>query len=202
VSRSRSGITARDGAASRIPPGTGEIEVDGHAGNPVHFQGQSAMIRSEVTMFQKKFPPLPADQSPSADGEPLKLSRVPSIVSADMTVRGELAGAGDLQVEGKVFGRVEVGHIVIAVGGLVEGDIVAKEISISGTFSGTMRAGSVALSSTARVQGEIVHEVLSIEAGAQIEGQCKRMASAPADKLLPAPDESQPDTPAIVAAAS
>lgn len=160
------------------------------------------MIRSEVTMFQKKFPPLSADQSPSTDGEPLKLSRMPSIISTDMTVRGGLVGAGDLQIEGKVFGRVEVDHIVIAAGGLVEGDVVAKEISISGTFSGTIRAGAVALSSTAKVQGEILHEVLSIEAGAQIEGQCKRMAGAPADRLLPAPDESQPDKPVIVAAAS
>ena len=108
---------------------------------------------------------------------------VPSIVSADMTIRGDLTGGGDLQVEGKVFGRIEVGHLVIAQGGAVEGDVVASAVGVSGMLRGSIRAGSVTLSSTARVQGDILHEVLAIEAGAEIEGQCKRLPGS-GDKLL------------------
>ena len=32
---------------------------------------------------------------------------MPSIVSADLTIRGNLLGMGDIQIEGKVFGRIE-----------------------------------------------------------------------------------------------
>ena len=118
---------------------------------------------------------------------------MPSIISADMTIRGDLVGTGDLQVEGKVYGRIKVGHLVVAEGGMVEGDIVAKAVGISGTVHGTIRAGSVTLSSTAKMAGDILHDVLSIEAGAQLEGQCKRICGvkgeALGDKLLLPPDD-------------
>ncbi len=111
---------------------------------------------------------------------------MPSIISADMVIRGDLSGTGDLQIEGKVFGRVDVGHLVLAESGLVEGEIIAKAARISGVLTGTILAGSVTLASTARVQGDITHEVLAIEAGAQLEGQCRRSSSV-APKLIAAP---------------
>ena len=110
-----------------------------------------------------------------------------------MTIRGDLVGSGDLQVEGKVYGRIKVGHLVVSEGGMVEGDIVAMAVGISGSVQGTIRAGSVTLSATAKVAGDILHDVLSIEAGAQLEGQCKRICDAKGeglgDKLLLAPDD-------------
>jgi cytoskeletal protein CcmA (bactofilin family) len=116
------------------------------------------------------------------------MSKVPSIIATDMTIRGDLIGGGDLQVEGKVIGRIDVGHLMIAESGSVEGDIVAKAVGIAGAFNGTIKAGSVKLSATAKVQGEILHEVLSIEAGAQLEGHCKRISMSQVDKLLSAPE--------------
>jgi len=117
------------------------------------------------------------------------VSKVPSIISADMTVRGDLIGGGDLQVEGKVFGTVDVGHLVIAKSGMVEGAIVAKAVGISGAHIGTIRAGAVTLETTAKVQGDILYDVLQIENGAQLEGQCKRMSpTSVGDKLLSPPD--------------
>jgi cytoskeletal protein CcmA (bactofilin family) len=125
-------------------------------------------------------------------------TKVPSIISADMAIRGDLIGVGDLQVEGKVFGRIDVGHLVIAEGGAVEGEVVAKAVGVSGSFSGSMRASSVTLAATAKVRGEILHDVLAIEAGAQLEGQCKRI-SLTKDKLLSAPEELTPEAPDMAA---
>lgn len=125
------------------------------------------------------------------------MSKVPSIISSDMTISGELSGPGDLQVEGKVIGKVDVGHLMIAESGTVEGDIVAKAVGIAGRFKGTIKAGSVKLSATARVEGEILHEVLAIEAGAQLEGQCKRISpdKDAVEKLLASPgNDSEPLT--------
>jgi cytoskeletal protein CcmA (bactofilin family) len=107
---------------------------------------------------------------------------VPSIISADLTIRGDLTGKGDVQVEGKVIGRIEAGNLVVAEGGEVEGDIVAKAVAIAGTVRGSIKAGTVTLTSTARVQGGVTHDVLAIEAGAQLEGQCKRLPGAQTDR--------------------
>jgi cytoskeletal protein CcmA (bactofilin family) len=130
----------------------------------------------------------------STTAETRPVSKVPSIISTDMTIRGDLIGPGDLQVEGKVIGRIDIGHLMIAAGGSVEGEIVAKAVGIAGMFDGKIRAGSVTLSSTAKVTGEILHDVIAIEAGAELEGQCKRITPVPADKLLLVEDEkSKPE---------
>lgn len=140
-------------------------------------------------MFQKKPQPRPVNSAASITTDTRHISKVPSIISGDMTIRGDLIGAGDLQIEGKVFGRIEVGHLVVADGGVVEGDIIAKAVGISGALRGSIRAGSVTLSASAKVQGDILHDVLSIEAGAQLDGQCKRQAGTEGDKLLSPPED-------------
>lgn len=121
-------------------------------------------------MFSKK------SNAPTA--KPAITSKVPSILSAGMTVRGEVSGGtGDLQIEGTVIGRIEAEHVVVSLGGTVEGDIVAKAVGIHGVLNGAIRAGAVTLSATARVQGEILYEVLVMEAGAQLEANCRRIST-------------------------
>ncbi len=124
---------------------------------------------------------------------------MPSIVSADLTVRGNLIGKGDVQIEGKVFGRIEAGNLVVAEGGEVEGDIVAKAVAVSGTVRGSIKAGTVTLSATARVKGGVLHDVLAIEAGAQLEGECKRLPGAQTDKVGPATVELEPEAELVAA---
>jgi cytoskeletal protein CcmA (bactofilin family) len=113
------------------------------------------------------------------------ISGVPSIVRGDLTIRGDLSSKGDVQIEGKVLGRVEVGNLIVAEGGEVEGDIVAITVAIAGAVRGSIKAGTVTLAATARVQGGIMHDVLAIEAGAQLEGECRRLPGAQTDKVLP-----------------
>ncbi len=112
-----------------------------------------------------------------------RASGVPSIVSADMTIHGDLKSQGDLHVEGTVLGDIEVGQLVVADGGTVRGEIVAQGVRVCGAVNGLIRAREVVLTATARMVGDIHHEVLSIEAGAQLEGQCRRLGE---DKKPPA----------------
>jgi cytoskeletal protein CcmA (bactofilin family) len=130
-------------------------------------------------MFQKKSPPPQQALTVRPQTEPARAANVPSIVAADMEFRGDIVGAGDLQIDGKVIGKVHVGHLVIADGGSVEGDIVAKAVRISGVLNGTVQANVVSLTATARVHGDLLHDTLEIAAGAQLEGACRRMPLAP-----------------------
>ncbi len=134
-------------------------------------------------MFSKKAPL----------AKPATTTKVPSILSAGMTVRGEVNGGnGDLQIEGTVIGRIEAEHVVVSLGGSVEGDIVAKAVGIHGVLNGAIRAGSVTLSATARVHGEILYEVLVMEAGAQLEANCRRISTVLA--TLEEPDAKPDDS--------
>jgi cytoskeletal protein CcmA (bactofilin family) len=144
------------------------------------------MFQKQITSLQKKFPSNRTHSPASIAARAHLISGVPSIVRADLAIRGNLSSKGDVRIEGKVFGRVEVGHLIVAEGGEVEGDIVAKAVAVAGTVRGSIKAGTVTLSATARVQGGILHDVLAIEAGAQLEGECKRLPGAQTDKVLPA----------------
>jgi cytoskeletal protein CcmA (bactofilin family) len=139
--------------------------------------------------------PVPAPSKPGEPARPLnRQSNVPSIVSAEMTIHGDLQSAGDLQIEGTVVGEIEVAKLVIAEGGSVSGNIVAKDVRICGALNGSVRSVMVTLTSTARVVGDIYHEILAIEAGGQLEGQSRRwVPGAPEPLLSVAPPGEQRD---------
>jgi cytoskeletal protein CcmA (bactofilin family) len=61
---------------------------------------------------------------------------------------------------------------------VVEGCIVADTVRISGTVKGEIRARMVHLDKDARVTGDLIHETLTMEAGALLEGQVKRLESS------------------------
>jgi len=60
--------------------------------------------------------------------------------------------------------------------------VVAEQVLIRGEVIGRIRAKSVELDKTAKVRGDIWHELLSIAAGAKIEGLCK-FAENPRDMV-------------------
>jgi cytoskeletal protein CcmA (bactofilin family) len=60
----------------------------------------------------------------------LKAHAVPSIISADMTIKGDLTSAGDLQVEGSVIGDIHVGKLTITATGRVTGDLHHELLTI------------------------------------------------------------------------
>ncbi len=109
----------------------------------------------------------------------LKAHAVPSIISADMTIKGDLTSAGDLQVEGSVIGDIHVGKLTITEGGRVTGDIVARDVRICGTLEGSVRAAGITLTATGRVTGDLHHELLTIETGGQLEGLSRRLVHEP-----------------------
>jgi len=120
-------------------------------------------------------PLAPLDRSKLA----LKPHTVPSIISSDMTIKGDLTSAGDLQVEGAVVGDIHVAKLTIADGGHVTGDIVARDVRICGTLKGSVRAAAITLTASARVTGDLHHELLTIETGGQLEGLSRRLVHEP-----------------------
>ena len=122
----------------------------------------------------------PSSSEPKApDSAPApKAAGVPSIISADLKVLGNLESGGDLQIDGHVEGDVRSKNVIIGETALIKGSVRADTIRVCGTVDGEVRADKVMLMKTAKVTGDIVHKSLSIEAGSSFEGNCRRMEAA------------------------
>jgi cytoskeletal protein CcmA (bactofilin family) len=106
-----------------------------------------------------------------------KGSGMPSIISADLKVIGDLHCAGDIQIEGTVEGDIKSQTVTVGEGAHVSGSIYGQTVRVSGNVKGQIEAKSVTLAKSAQVTGDVVHETLSIEAGAHLEGMCRRLQS-------------------------
>src|SRR3546814_7178155 len=96
---------------------------------------------------------------------------VPSIISADLRITGNLKSDGDIQVDGHVEGDIDSATLTVGEGAHVKGHISCESVRVCGTVDGAVKAKSVVMAKTARVIGDIIHDSLAIEAGAFIEGR-------------------------------
>ncbi len=109
---------------------------------------------------------------------PPKLSAagvVPSIVSANLRVTGDLESEGDIQIDGMVEGDVRSTTVTVGEHAVVSGSIEADTVHVAGTVKGQINGKMVELARSAKVTGDIVHESLSIEAGAFVQGLCRHV---------------------------
>jgi cytoskeletal protein CcmA (bactofilin family) len=116
-------------------------------------------------------------------------ARVASLISADITIEGNVTGDGELQIDGVVRGEIRVGKLTIGDTGHVEGAVIADAVEVRGRVVGALTAKQIRLYGTAYVDGDITHEQLAMETGAFFQGRSLRFqrAAAPAPDSAPAP---------------
>ncbi len=131
---------------------------------------------------------------------------VPSIISADLKIVGDLHSNGDLQIDGAVEGDIASRSLTVGEGAVVRGSLVAENVRVYGAVFGQIKANSVTLTKTAKVEGNVVHQALTMEAGAILSGTLSRLdtvvgggarpgtaakgtAAKPVPAAGPAPDE-------------
>jgi cytoskeletal protein CcmA (bactofilin family) len=153
-------------------------------------------------MFKTKpgttiIPPQPGPRG----GSP-KAPVVPTIISADMVVDGNLKTAGDVQIEGVVNGQIEAGRLVIAESGTVTGNVTAETARICGTLNGNINGAMVTLTASAKVTGDVLHDLLAIEAGGLLEGLSRRRALVTPELAAPKAAAPKAEAPKVDAAAS
>jgi len=111
-----------------------------------------------------------------------------SVISPDLKITGNLESAGDIHIRGTVEGDVRSRSVTVGEGAKVTGTIIAETVQLSGSLDGQVEAPNVTVARSAKVHGDIVHQTLSIEAGAHIEGQCRRLdtrKAAPQSSVSP-----------------
>ncbi len=98
----------------------------------------------------------------------------PSILSADLKIKGNIFSSGDVQLDGKLDGNIFSHAVTIGESAHIRGEVAGEIVTIRGIVDGTVRAHQVHLCSGSRTTGDIYHEVLAIESGAELNGAVKR----------------------------
>ncbi len=98
-----------------------------------------------------------------------------SIIGAGMTIIGDVETDGVVKVEGRVQGSVRAAEqILLAPGGVVQGDLETREAILGGEVRGTVRAGDrVEVQASCIIQGDIVTARIAILEGGQVNGEIK-----------------------------
>ena len=109
-----------------------------------------------------------------------------SVLSSDLTVKGNMKTTGDVQIEGHLEGDIRAHLLTVGEGAVVKGEIIADDVIVNGRVVGRVRGLKVRLTSSARVEGDIIHKTIAIESGAHFEGTVQRqddpLSSKPAGK--------------------
>ncbi|HTY06160.1 MAG TPA: polymer-forming cytoskeletal protein [Gemmatimonadales bacterium] len=95
-----------------------------------------------------------------------------SIIGAGMRVVGDITADGVVKIEGTIVGTIHAGRqVLVAKGGMVEGDVFAREAIIGGEVRGTIEASErVELQATSVVHGDVATRRLLVQEGGEVNG--------------------------------
>ncbi len=95
-----------------------------------------------------------------------------TIIAQGVRIEGEFIAEGDIVIEGEVRGTISTaGNLRIGDAAKVEADIRAQNAVVSGEIRGTMQiAGKLELMPSSKFSGDMAVDVLSVGAGAQVNG--------------------------------
>ncbi len=111
---------------------------------------------------------------------------VPTIISENTRVNGDIISNATLHVDGHVEGDITCDELVIGNKGVVEGSVVVKSLQLYGTLTGKAAAEKIFIAKTAKLIGDATHVSIAIEPGAYIDGRCMRVGDPiPAEAAKP-----------------
>lgn len=97
-----------------------------------------------------------------------------NMISSGTNIVGALTTDNDIRISGNLDGEITTkGKIIVSKGGLIKGDVRAKEADIAGTIDGELEIEQkLILRQSAIVKGDIVTKSLLVEEGARFDGAC------------------------------
>lgn len=103
------------------------------------------------------------------------------IIGKQITIRGNLSGAEDLIVEGRVEGTIKLSnHLTVEAAGVVEADLDVQDLTVNGTVNGDIQASqSISINAGAKVEGNIRAPRIIIEDGARFKGRVEMDVELP-----------------------
>ncbi len=103
-----------------------------------------------------------------------RANNIPTIISPDLKIIGNLFSEGDIQMDGQLQGNIRSYAITVGQAARIEGEISGEIITICGHIKGTVRGVQVHLTAGSQIEGDIYHKTLAIESGAVFNGTAQR----------------------------
>lgn len=97
---------------------------------------------------------------------------VPSIISYDTKIKGDIWGGDTIHIDGKIEGNIMCNEVIIGTRGYILGDIKAKSLSVYGTVNGKIETEELFVAKNAKVIGNAYYNQIALEPGAYVEGNC------------------------------
>jgi cytoskeletal protein CcmA (bactofilin family) len=93
-----------------------------------------------------------------------------STISAELKIIGDLTSDGDIEIDGRVEGKINGRSVTVGPRGHVHGAILAESVRIQGAIEGQIGASNVAFDASAVVKADITYKNLSVADGAFFVG--------------------------------
>jgi len=103
-----------------------------------------------------------------------------SLVAPGTTIEGKIKSEGSIRVDGKIVGELLAkADAAVGLTGVVEGTVMARNVSLAGKVNGTVTATEkLILEGKSVLKGDIRASRLVVDEGAMFDGQCA-MTSQP-----------------------
>jgi cytoskeletal protein CcmA (bactofilin family) len=95
-----------------------------------------------------------------------------SVVDTQLLIRGDVTTEGALRIDGRMEGSVQrADTVVVGIGGVIVGDVAAREVVIAGMIHGSIIADErVEVQPSARVHGDVRAPILALHEGGVVHG--------------------------------
>ena len=104
---------------------------------------------------------------------------VPSIISYETKIKGDIWGGETIHIDGKLEGNIMCNEVIIGTRGYIMGDIKAKSLSVYGTVNGTIDTEELFVANNTRLIGNAYYAKIALEPGAYVEGNCMPRSKSP-----------------------
>ncbi len=98
-----------------------------------------------------------------------------SIIAVGLHVVGEMATEGVVKIEGSINGNIRATRqVLVAKGGMVQGDIYTTEAIIGGEVRGSIYADNrIEVQDTSVIHGDIATKCLMVQEGGEVNGHIR-----------------------------
>lgn len=96
------------------------------------------------------------------------------IFPVGLEVTGEVVTSGDVELHGRLTGRLCARNVLIGPEGVLEGEVTAEGLDVRGRLKGLAVAAAMRLRANCAVEARLRYKTCALEAGAVFEGEAAR----------------------------
>ena len=101
----------------------------------------------------------------------LDLQAISTLISEGSVIEGSIKAPAFVRIDGQVNGDLTIDEgLILGEKGLVQGNIVTKEMIVYGNVTGNINTQSLEIKHTGKITGDIVTATLQVEAGGVYNG--------------------------------